>query len=153
MANSTGKTKAPAKNQGRVADKGSSKRALALGTLSVGAVVGAIAVAAFGLLKGGKQTYVAGKPLPGASLTPMDAPEAAKTAATGGTAEHVPTDLMGDGHPGPEDRAIEAFRPDPTAPIPASERDAFRPALAGASAPTLVRGGARENERADASPS
>ncbi|TGX53940.1 hypothetical protein E5A73_07330 [Sphingomonas gei] len=140
MANSTGKIKTPAKNQARSADKGSSKRALALGTLSVGAVVGAIVAAAFGLLKGGKQTYVAGKPLSGSSLTPANAPEAAKAAAT---AEHVPTDLMGDEHPGPEDRAIEAFRPDPTAPIPASERDAFRPALAGASAPALVKDEAR----------
>jgi len=40
----------------------------------------------------------------------------------------VPTDLMGDAHPGPEDRAIDAFRPDPTAPVPASEREALRPA-------------------------
>lgn len=61
-----------------------------------------------------------------------------------GNAEHVPTDLMGDTHPGPEDRAIDAFRPDPTAPIPASERDAFRPAFAGAHAPTLVAGQATD---------
>jgi hypothetical protein len=60
---------------------------------------------------------------------------------------------MGDAHPGPEDRAIPAFRPDPTAPIPEGERDAFRPALAGAAAPTLVKGQARENERLDAAPS
>ncbi len=153
MANSTGKTKTPAKNQARPAEQGSSKRALALGTLSIGAVVGAIAAAAFGLLKGGKHIYVAGEPLPGASLTPADAPAAAKTATAPGTAEHVPTDLMGEEHPGPEDRAVDAFRPDPTAPIPASERDAFRPALAGASAPTLVKGEARENERLGATPS
>ena len=65
---------------------------------------------------------------------------------------HIPTDLMGDQHPGPDDRAVDAFRPDPTAPIPAGERDAFRPAFAGASAPTLVKGQARENERLDAMP-
>lgn len=41
----------------------------------------------------------------------------------------VPTDLMGDAHPDGGTRAIEAFRPDPTAPVPASERDALRPAL------------------------
>ena len=37
--------------------------------------------------------------------------------------------------------------------VPESERDAFRPALAGASAPTLVKGQATENQRLDASPS
>lgn len=58
---------------------------------------------------------------------------------------HVPTDLMRAEHPGPEDRAIDAFRPDPTAPIPPEERDAFRPATA---APTLVAGQARELEQA-----
>lgn len=41
-----------------------------------------------------------------------------------------PTDLMGAGHPDGSERAIEAFRPDPTAPVPAAERDQFRPALA-----------------------
>ncbi|MDG2535377.1 hypothetical protein P6144_17080 [Sphingomonas sp. HITSZ_GF] len=42
----------------------------------------------------------------------------------------APTDLMGDEHPNGSDRAIDAFRPDPTAPVPASEREQFRPALA-----------------------
>jgi hypothetical protein len=41
----------------------------------------------------------------------------------------VPTDLMGNEHPGPEDRAIDDFRPDPTAAVPASEREAMQPAL------------------------
>ena len=41
-----------------------------------------------------------------------------------------PTDLMGDTHPDGADRALDAFRPDPTAPVPASEREQFRPALA-----------------------
>lgn len=41
-----------------------------------------------------------------------------------------PTDLMGDSHPDGSERAIEAFRPDPTAPVPAAEREQFRPALA-----------------------
>lgn len=41
----------------------------------------------------------------------------------------VPTDLMGDEHPDGSERAIPAFRPDPTAPVPASEREQFRPAL------------------------
>lgn len=41
-----------------------------------------------------------------------------------------PTDLLGDSHPDGSERAIDAFRPDPTAPVPASEREQFRPALA-----------------------
>lgn len=45
----------------------------------------------------------------------------------------VPTDLLGDEHPDGSERAIDAFRPDPTAPVPASEREQFRPALAKAS--------------------
>lgn len=105
---------------------GPDAKAIALSTLSVGAVMGAIAAAAFGILKLGRR---------------------------GGDAGHVPTDLMGDERPSPEDRAIDAFRPDPTAAIPDSERDAFRPALAGAAAPTMVKGETRENERLDAAPS
>ncbi|ATY33997.1 hypothetical protein [Sphingomonas psychrotolerans] len=125
MANDTGKTKTT--NRQRKPAAKSRGKSLALGTLSIGAIAGAFAAAAFALLK------------------------RSKTAR--GSAGHVPTDLMGDAHPGPNDRAIDAFRPDPTAPIPAGERDAFRPALAGASAPTLVKGEARENERLDAAPS
>ncbi len=45
----------------------------------------------------------------------------------------VPTDLLGEEHPDGSERAIDAFRPDPTAPVPASEREQFRPALAKAS--------------------
>jgi hypothetical protein len=41
----------------------------------------------------------------------------------------VPTDLLGDEHPDGSARAIPAFRPDPTAPVPAAEREQFRPAL------------------------
>lgn len=65
----------------------------------------------------------------------------------------VPTDLMGQSHPDGGERAIEAFRPDPTAPVPESEREALRPALAGGSAPTLVAGQADELRRIDAAPS
>jgi hypothetical protein len=110
----------------RKAESRPNAKAIALGTLSIGAVVGAIAAAAFGIVKLGRR---------------------------GGDAGHVPTDLIGDARPGPEDRAIDAFRPDPTAAVPDNERDAFRPALAGAAAPTLVKGEARENERLDAAPS
>ncbi|WP_375403673.1 hypothetical protein [uncultured Sphingomonas sp.] len=44
------------------------------------------------------------------------------------TPEHVPTDLMGDAPPGAGERAIDAFRPDPTAPVPAEMRESLRPA-------------------------
>ncbi|MBB3909523.1 hypothetical protein [Sphingomonas desiccabilis] len=55
-----------------------------------------------------------------------------------GTGEHVPVDLALDKpHPGAGDRAPEAFRPDPTAPVPAGERDALRPATG--PAPSLVQ--------------
>ncbi len=46
-----------------------------------------------------------------------------------GNAEHAAPDLALDQpHPGPTDRAPDAFRPDPTAPVPASEREGLRPA-------------------------
>lgn len=131
MARSTEKTtkSAPRKRQTKAkspaAPSGSGK-ALAIGTLSIGAALGAIVAGMFGLRK---------------------------LAEARGSAEHIPTDLLGEERPEPGDRAPVDFRPDPTAPIPAGERDAFRPALAGASAPTLVKGQARENERLDASPS
>ena len=48
-----------------------------------------------------------------------------------GDAEHLAPDLALDApRPGSDGaRAPVEFRPDPTAPIPANERDAFRPAL------------------------
>jgi len=47
-----------------------------------------------------------------------------------GNAEHPAPDLAPDTpHPGPDARAPEAFRPDPTAPVTAAEREALRPAL------------------------
>lgn len=51
-------------------------------------------------------------------------------------AEHVPTDLMGDAHPGNDSRAVDAFRPDPTAVPTDEEKEALRPATG--PAPTLV---------------
>jgi hypothetical protein len=54
-----------------------------------------------------------------------------------GSGEHVPTDLLGEDRPAPTDRAPVAFRPDPTAPVPAGERDSLRPATG--PLPTLVR--------------
>lgn len=51
-------------------------------------------------------------------------------------AEHVPTDLMGEAHPGAGDRAVDAFRPDPTAVPSEEEKESLRPATG--PAPTLV---------------
>lgn len=43
---------------------------------------------------------------------------------------HRAPDLApGEPHPGPEDRAPVHFRPDPTAPVAAADREALRPAL------------------------
>lgn len=99
---------------------------VAAGTLTLGAVAGLAVAALFGLRRQARRA-----PAPG---------------------EHVPTDLLGDTHPGANDRAPIDFRPDPTAPVAASERDAFRPALAGAQAPTLVAGQAADLRRLDAAP-
>lgn len=73
------------------------------------------------------------------TITPVDASadlDTTDTAADSGanadrsalTPEHVPTDLMGDAPPGAGDRAIDAFRPDPTAPVPPEMRESLRPA-------------------------
>jgi len=45
-------------------------------------------------------------------------------------------------HPGPDQRAPEAFRPDPTAPLTAADRDALRPATM--PAPRVVETQVRE---------
>ena len=117
------------KNANReTARRGVGGRAIALGALSLGAIAAAVGALLLGKrAKSGDGSF--------------------------GSGEHVPVDLMGDTHPGPDARAAEAFRPDPTAPIPAGERDAFRPALAGAQAPRLVAGQAAEHERTNAAPS
>ena len=61
-------------------------------------------------------------------------------------AEHVPTDLQGDCHPGFDDRAVPAFRPDMDAPMSAEEREALRPAPPLQSAADAVA----QSERAEA---
>lgn len=54
-----------------------------------------------------------------------------------GSAEHAAPDLaLGKPRPSADDRAPDAFRPDPTAAVPASEREALRPATG--PAPTIV---------------
>lgn len=51
-------------------------------------------------------------------------------------AEHAASDLAADAPVPGSDRAPDAFRPDPTAPVPASEREGLRPATG--PAPTLA---------------
>lgn len=126
-ASSTSAPKAPAKPRARARkapEAQANGRATALGAVSIGAAVSVIAAGAYGLWQ-----LIRRMPAPG---------------------EHVPTDLMGDTHPDGSERAPIDFRPDPTAAIPGGERDQFRPALAGAQAPTLVSGQAKELERLDA---
>jgi hypothetical protein len=108
---------------------GDAKAGEGLSLLSIGAIVGAVAAGVFALVRLGRAA-----------------------AHAPGPNEHVPTDLTGDSHPDGSERAPVDFRPDPTAPVPPEARDAFRPALAGASAPTLVSGQAPELARLDAAP-
>lgn len=68
-----------------------------------------------------------------------------------GNAEHEAPDLALDAPRPGTDRAPDAFRPDPTAPVPESEREGLRPATG--PAPTLVKGQADELRRVDAAPS
>lgn len=65
------------------------------------------------------------------TVTPVGTSDDSTTAGADRSAltpEHVPTDLMGDTPPGAGDRAIDAFRPDPTASVPPEMRDSLRPA-------------------------
>ena len=55
-------------------------------------------------------------------------------------AEHEAPDLDADAAPVGSQRAPEAFRPDPTAPVPANEREALRPATGPGPTLTAVRG-------------
>lgn len=56
-----------------------------------------------------------------------------------GNAEHEAPDLAVDKlHPGPHDRAPDAFRPDPAAPVPENEREGLRPATG--PAPSMMPG-------------
>ena len=56
---------------------------------------------------------------------------------------HAAPDLEGDTHPGPNDRAPDHFRPDPTAPVSAEDREALRPATGPAPSFAADRGGVR----------
>lgn len=63
-----------------------------------------------------------------------------RTDRSADTAEHVPTDLLGDRPPSADDRAVDAFRPDPTAPVPDAMRDSLRPATGPAPGFAATRG-------------
>ncbi len=135
-----------------------------LGAFAAGAVAWTAAAAAFGPQPGSRRsasnddsdnaddTADDTGAVPGDSLTAPIAPRPATMAAApvgmaetekhfheqagNPAAEHVPTDLMGDTHPGNDTRAVDAFRPDPTAVPTEQEREALRPATG--PAPTLV---------------
>ncbi|WP_375380198.1 hypothetical protein [uncultured Sphingomonas sp.] len=66
-------------------------------------------------------------------------------AAAPGNAEHPAPDLAPDAPPPGRDgrRAPEAFRPDPTAAVPASEREALRPATGPSPSMVADRGSMR----------
>ena len=119
-----------------------------LGAFAAGAIAWTVTMAAFGPRAGSRPTPAnardegsdavstrAVRPPVGSSGTGDDeAPVGQRTGHS--AAEHVPTDLMGDRHPGPGDRAVDAFRPDPAAVPTSEEREALRPATG--PAPTLV---------------
>ncbi len=62
------------------------------------------------------------------TITPMGDARSDSADRSALTPEHVPTDLMGDAPPGDGERAIDAFRPDATAPVPPEMRESLRPA-------------------------
>lgn len=103
----------PKKTAARTPERRGSRVGLAAGIAGVAAVAGAAIYALFG--------------------PPFRATES--------DGEHAAPDLAPDAPTPGTDRAPDAFRPDPTAPVPASEREALRPATG--PAPTLVedRGG------------
>jgi len=120
---------------------------IGLGAFAAGAVAWTAATAAFGPKPGSRRPAsndddAAGSVSPGAirlANTPSGpAAHTPRFPETPGNpaAEHVPTDLMGDRHPGVDDRAVDAFRPDPTAVPTEQEREALRPATG--PAPTLA---------------
>jgi len=127
-----------------------------LGAFAAGAAAWTAATAAFGPKPGSRPRPLADDAgagaVPGDSTTSPIAPRPATMAAApvgmaetekhfeeqpgNPAAEHVPTDLMGDHHPGNDSRAVDAFRPDPTAVPTDAEKEALRPATG--PAPTLV---------------
>ena len=64
----------------------------------------------------------------GDSANAMNKANASGTSTSSADIAGQAVDLMAGRHPGPEDRAPEAFRPDPTAPVSAEDRESMRPA-------------------------
>lgn len=111
--------------------RSSSAEAIAIGVAALGAVT---ALIAWLVKKGGRTDYSVERSNEGAGVAGSDAiaaqPAPANPGGPSSIEGDVPTDLLGDHHPGPNERAAPAFRPDPTAPVPEGRRDAFAPALA-----------------------
>jgi hypothetical protein len=105
---------------------------LGLGAFGLGAAVWTVVTTLFGKPAGGTMPPESAPKGPQGSLAPVPlAAEAtpARPTAPADSPEHVPTDLLPDADPAaPGARAIDAFRPDPTAPVPDSMRDSLRPA-------------------------
>lgn len=144
------------------------KIAFGLGAFAAGAAAWTAGAAAFGPRDGGRRADPANDrddagdlnagagAVPGDSTTsPINPRPATMAAAPVGraaeekgfeerpgnpAAEHVPTDLMGDTHPGNTARAVDAFRPDPTAVPTDAEKEALRPATGPAPTLTADRG-------------
>lgn len=133
-----------------------------LGAFAAGAVAWTAATAAFGPKPGSRHPASnddddtgAGAVAGDRTTSPIAPKPATMAAAPVGTAEsekrfeeragnaaaeHVPTDLMGDHHPGGDMRAVEAFRPDPTAVPSDDEKEALRPATGPAPSLAADRG-------------
>lgn len=105
-------TKTPAKPAAKASPTGPGAGKIALG---VTAGLGAIAAIMVGVLGFGRRRTALG-------------------------AEHAAPDLAADAAPVGSQRAPDAFRPDPTAPIPASEREALRPATGPGPSMVAMRG-------------
>lgn len=101
-ADAAPKPKPAAKPRAKAAARKPAAATPKIGALTIGASLAALGAAALGIYR-----YVTRRPAEGV----------------------VPTDLMGDSHPDGSERAIPEFRPDPTAEIPAGDREQFRPAL------------------------
>ena len=126
-------------------------RALPVGAFALGAIATVIGAGLFGAFtRTGRKLVTEGL---AAGNRAIDAGNRtlARTGLTPGSAEHVPTDLMGDTHPGPNDRATPDFRPNIDAPMSEAEREALRPPQG--PGPTLVAGQADENLRVNAAQS
>lgn len=106
----------------------------AAGLGAVAAIAGAVWFGLFGPLFRAKENGAADPgPTGDAGAVPGFRPDLQPTASGG---EHAVPDLAPDAPTPGSTRAVDAFRPDPTAPVPPEMRDALRPATG--PAPSLV---------------